>query len=415
MVMVKPFRALRPAALLAARVASLPYDVMNRQEAAQMAEGNPYSFLHISRAEIDLPLAIDDHAPEVYRQSRANLERFCAENILLQDEAPHYYIYRLIMNGQAQTGLVGCTAVDDYLDGHIKKHEFTRPVKEQDRIDHFAACGCHTEAVLLTYRADAFIDQALLNWCDAHPAAYDFTTADGITHQFWALEDADLTARITQRFAESVPALYIADGHHRSASAAKVCQAYRAQHPDYTGAEDFNYFLAVMFPHDQLNIMDYNRVVSDLNGYTPEAFLAKLAEGYTITPVENGPYHPEGKHIFGLYLQDHWYKLAAHADICPADVTEGLDAAILQNTVLAPILGILDPRKDTRIDFVGGIRGLEELERRAQTDMRLAFALYPTDINDVLSVADSGRVMPAKSTWFEPKLASGLFLHPLED
>lgn len=415
MVMVKPFRALRPAALLAERVASLPYDVMNRQEAAQMAEGNPYSFLHISRAEIDLPLAIDDHAPEVYRQSRANLERFCAENILLQDEAPHYYIYRLIMNGQAQTGLVGCTAVDDYLDGHIKKHEFTRPVKEQDRIDHFAACGCHTEAVLLTYRADAFIDQALFNWCSGHPAAYDFTTIDGITHQFWALEDADLTARITQRFAESIPALYIADGHHRSASAAKVCQAYRAQHPDYTGTEDFNYFLAVMFPHDQLNIMDYNRVVSDLNGYTPEAFLAKLAENYTVTPVDNGPYHPEGKHIFGLYLQDHWYKLAAHADICPDDVTEGLDAAILQNTVLAPILGILDPRKDTRIDFVGGIRGLEELERRVANDMQLAFALYPTDINDVLGVADSGRVMPAKSTWFEPKLASGLFLHPLED
>ena len=415
MVMVKPFRALRPAAPLAERVASLPYDVMNRQEAAQMAEGNPYSFLHINRAEIDLPAAADDHAPEVYRQSRANLERFRAENILVQDDCPHYYIYRLIMNGRTQTGLVGCTAVDDYIEGRIKKHEFTRPVKEQDRIDHFVACGCHTEAVLLTYRSDALIDQALLQWCDDYPAVYDFTTADGITHQFWVLTDEALTAQIKQRFAEAVPALYIADGHHRSASAAKVCQAYRAQHPNYTGEEDFNYFLAVMFPQDQLHIMDYNRVVSDLNGCTPEAFLTKLAASYTVTPVENGPYHPEAKHTFGLYLDGRWYKLAAHPDICPADVTEGLDAAILQNTVLAPILGILDPRKDTRIDFVGGIRGLEELERRCQTDMQLAFALYPTDINDVLSVADSGRVMPAKSTWFEPKLASGLFLHLLEE
>lgn len=415
MVMISPFRALRPAASLAERVASLPYDVMNRSEAAVMAEGNPYSFLHISRAEIDLPLEIDDHAPEVYQKSRANLERFEQEGILVKEAAPSYYIYRLIMDGQAQTGLVGCTAVDDYLEGRIKKHEFTRPVKEQDRIDHFAACGCHTEAVLLTYRSDDFIDQALLDWADGHPAEYDFTTDDGITHQFWVLNDAALTAEIQKRFAENVPALYIADGHHRSASAAKVCQAYRAQHPDYTGEEAFNEFLAVIFPHDQLRIMDYNRVVKDLGGYTTEAFLHKLSEHFTVTPVANGPYHPEAKHTFGLYLAESWYKLEAHADIVPDDVTEGLDAAILQNAVLAPLLGITDPRKDDRIDFVGGIRGLEELERRCRNDMQLAFALYPTDINDVLRVADSGQVMPAKSTWFEPKLRSGLFLHPLED
>lgn len=413
MVTIKPFHAIRPAAAAAAEMAALPYDVMNRREAAAMAFGKPYSFLHISRSEIDLPEAIDDHAPAVYAQARTNLERFLAEGALIQETTARFYIYRLIMNDRPQTGLVACTAVDDYINDRIKKHEFTRPVKEQDRIDHFAACGCHTEGVLLTYRHDQQITAWLADWTAAHQAAYDFTTDDGITHQLWVIDDDDLTSRLEARFAQ-IDALYIADGHHRSASAAKVCQQYRKLHPDYTDTEDFNYFLSVIFPDDQLMIMDYNRVVADLNGYDPAGFLQALANHFTIEEQAIA-YHPEGKHIFGLYLDEKWYKLTAHADICPHDVTEGLDAAILQNTVLAPLLGICDPRKDDRIDFVGGIRGLEGLEARCHDDMRLAFALYPTDIHDVLSVADSGRVMPAKSTWFEPKLRSGLFLHRLED
>ena len=411
MVQVKPFRAIRPAGELAERVACLPYDVMNRREAGAMAAGNPYSFLHISRSEIDLPETVDDHAPEVYQQAQANLERFQAEGTLVTEAAPCFYIYRLTMQGRPQTGLVACTAVDDYLENRIKKHEFTRPVKEQDRIDHFAACGCHTEGVLLTYRHIDAITALLDAWMAAHAALYDFTAPDGIRHELWVIDDVQLAQDIEQRFSE-VDALYIADGHHRSASAARVCQMYRERHPDFTGNEDFNYFLAVIFPDDQLRIMDYNRVVKDLADYDSAGFLQALAQHFTIEK-QIAPYHPEAKHIFGLYLDETWYKLPAHPDICPNDVTEGLDCAILQNTVLGPILGITDPRKDSRIDFIGGIRGLEGLEARCHDDMRLAFALYPTDITDVLDVADSGRVMPAKSTWFEPKLASGLFLHKL--
>lgn len=408
---VQPFKALRPRLDLATQIATLPYDVMNRQEAKEMATANPQSFLHISRSEIDLPESLDDHDPLVYQKAQENLAKFLANGWLFQDEEPYFYIYRLTMSGRSQTGLVACTSVDEYLNGQIKKHEYTRPVKEQDRIDHFSACDCHTEGVFLTYPNQEKITGILEQWCVAHQAAYDFTANDGIGHQFWVIDDQHTITMLSDLFGQ-VESLYIADGHHRSASAAKVCQIKRATSPNYQGDEPFNFFLSVIFPDDQLQIMDYNRVVTDLNGLTEAEFLACLSENYTIEATE-GAYKPQAPHTFGLFLTDKWYKLTAKPAICPADVIDGLDASILQNSILGPILGITDPRKDTRIDFVGGIRGLEALEKRCHTDMTLAFSCYPTAIRQVFAVADSNQVMPAKSTWFEPKLRSGLFLHDL--
>ncbi len=413
MVTLKPFAALRPRAELAKQIASVPYDVINREEAKTLAKSNPYSFLHICRSEIDLPDNIDEHDEQVYAKARKNLEHFITEGILQQDEHDYFYIYRLNRAGHIQTGLAVAASVDDYLSGCIKKHEHTRPAKEQDRIDHFAACRCHTEAVFLTYKNDGVIPPLLNHWCDTHQAVYDFVADDGVVHQFWLIDDLHLINRLQQYFS-SVEALYIADGHHRSASAAKVCQQYRQAHPCYTGNEPFNDLLAVVFPHDELQILDYNRLVQDLNGLSIADFLEKLAKDYWLTP-QDFPYRPESPRNFGLCVKGQWYQMALKDHLGRDEGPDGLDAAILQNTVLAPILGIIDPRRDTRIDFIGGNHSLAELEQHTLQDMAVAFVLHPVSIDNVIDTADREMVMPAKSTWFEPKLRSGLFLRLLEN
>ncbi len=414
MATVKPFKAIRPDAKYADKVISLPYDVMNRREAAEMAAENPYSFLHICRAEIDLPEQEDAYDRSVYEKARDNIAERLENGVFVQEEKPALYIYRQIMDGRAQTGIVGCVAVDEYQNNTIKKHEFTRVEKEIDRINHFDICDADTEPVFLTYRDDKRIRSIMEGYVANHEPEYDITSEDGIQHTLWVVDDPELVQSLTGLFDE-IPALYIADGHHRSASACKVGLKRREEHPDYTGDEEFNFFMAVIFPDNDLKIFDYNRVVKDLNGNSKEEFLAKIQEaGFEVEEKGSDIYYPEGKHIFAMFLDGKWYKLTAKDSIIPDHVTESLDVAVLQNSLLHPILGIEDPRTDKRIDFVGGIRGLEELEKRVNDDMEVAFAVYPVDVEDLLRVADNNMVMPPKSTWFEPKLGSGLFLHSLK-
>ena len=413
MATLRPFRGVRPAAEYADKVISLPYDVMNREEAAEMAKGNPYSFLHICRSEIDLPDEADPYAPAVYAKARENMLGYLADGVLIREEKPMLYIYRQTMDGRVQTGIVGTFSIDEYMENTIKKHEFTRVEKEKDRINHFDVCNTDTEPIFLTYRDDLRVRTILEGWMANHAPEYDLVTDDGIGHTLWAISDDAVIASLVDLFDE-IPALYIADGHHRTASACKVGLKRREEHPDYKGDEEFNFFMAVVFPDKDLKIFDYNRVVKDLNGLTKEEFLAKVAEaGFDVAETAESPYAPEGKHIFGMYLDGKWYKLTASKKIIPVDVIGSLDVSILQANLLHPVLGIEDPRTDKRIDFVGGIRGLSELEKRCKEDMKLAFAVYPVDIADLLSVADAGLVMPPKSTWFEPKLGSGLFMHEL--
>ena len=414
MATVKPFKAIRPDAKYADKVISLPYDVMNRKEAAEMAADNPYSFLHICRAEIDLPEQENAYDQSVYEKARDNIAERLASGVFVQEDKPALYIYRQIMDGRVQTGIVGCVAVDEYQNNTIKKHEFTRVEKEKDRINHFDVCDADTEPVFLTYRDDKRIRTIMEGYVANHEPEYDITSDDGIQHTLWVVDDPELVRSLTGLFDE-IPALYIADGHHRSASACKVGLKRREEHPDYTGDEEFNFFMAVIFPDNDLKIFDYNRVVKDLNGYTSEEFLDKIREaGFDVEEKGSDFYYPEGKHIFAMFLDGKWYKLTARDSIIPDHVTESLDVAVLQNSLLHPILGIEDPRTDKRIDFVGGIRGLEELEKRVNDDMEVAFAVYPVDVDDLLRVADNNMVMPPKSTWFEPKLGSGLFLHSLK-
>ena len=414
MATVKPFKAIRPDTKYADKVISLPYDVMNRKEAAEMAAENPYSFLHICRAEIDLPEQEDAYDRSVYEKARDNIAERLENGVFVQEEKPALYIYRQIMDGRAQTGIVGCVAVDEYQNNTIKKHEFTRVEKEIDRINHFDICDADTEPVFLTYRDDKRIRSIMEGYVANHEPEYDITSEDGIQHTLWVVDDPELVQSLTGLFDE-IPALYIADGHHRSASACKVGLKRREEHPDYTGDEEFNFFMAVIFPDNDLKIFDYNRVVKDLNGNSKEEFLAKIQEaGFEVEEKGSDIYYPEGKHIFAMFLDGKWYKLTAKDSIIPDHVTESLDVAVLQNSLLHPILGIEDPRTDKRIDFVGGIRGLEELEKRVNDDMEVAFAVYPVDVEDLLRVADNNMVMPPKSTWFEPKLGSGLFLHSLK-
>ena len=414
MATVKPFKAIRPDAKYADKVISLPYDVMNRREAAEMAAENPYSFLHICRADIDLPEQEDAYDRSVYEKARDNIAERLENGVFVQEEKPALYIYRQIMDGRAQTGIVGCVAVDEYQNNTIKKHEFTRVEKEIDRINHFDICDADTEPVFLTYRDDKRIRSIMEGYVANHEPEYDITSEDGIQHTLWVVDDPELVQSLTGLFDE-IPALYIADGHHRSASACKVGLKRREEHPDYTGDEEFNFFMAVIFPDNDLKIFDYNRVVKDLNGNSKEEFLAKIQEaGFEVEEKGSDIYYPEGKHIFAMFLDGKWYKLTAKDSIIPDHVTESLDVAVLQNSLLHPILGIEDPRTDKRIDFVGGIRGLEELEKRVNDDMEVAFAVYPVDVEDLLRVADNNMVMPPKSTWFEPKLGSGLFLHSLK-
>ena len=412
MATIRPFAAVRPPKQYAEQVSSLPYDVMNHEEACAMAAGNASSFLHICRADIDTSEAAI-HDTVTYEKSRDNLKDFLAKGFLKRDPEPYYYIYRQMMWGRVQTGIVGCASVDEYLNNTILKHELTRKEKELDRINHFDTCSCQTEPVFLAYRKHEGISTAIREWIKFHKPEYDFTTDDGVTHLLWPVTDADVIETIRKGF-EEVPTLYIADGHHRTASSAAVSAKRRAEHPDYTGQEEFNYLMAVTFCDEDLFIMDYNRVVTDLNGMSEEQFLQRVSEQFTVKAAPVGaPYAPRNKHEFGMCLGNTWYRITAkEGSFDENHPIESLDCAILQANLLAPILGIDDPRTSERIDFVGGIRGLQELEDR--TGAGVAFSLYPVTMADLFRVADSGEIMPPKSTWFEPKLRSGLFLHEIE-
>ncbi|SKA91677.1 Uncharacterized conserved protein, DUF1015 family [Caloramator quimbayensis] len=413
MVVLRPFKAIRPKKELAHKVAALPYDVMNSDEAREMVEGNPYSFLHIDKAEIDLDRDIDIYDKKVYEKARENLYSFIDRGIFNQDEKPYLYIYRLIMNGRSQTGIVGCTSIDDYMNNIIKKHEFTRADKEQDRINHVDYCDANTGPIFLTYKNKREINDIIDNWTKKEPE-YDFTAEDGISHIVWVIDDEKTILKLIELF-KGIDSLYIADGHHRAASAVKVGIKRREENKNYTGDEEFNFFLSVIFPDSDLYIMDYNRVVKDLNGLSSEEFIKKVSEKFDIKPYEGeGQLRPSRKHTFGMFLDGMWYELTAKkGTFDEKDPVGRLDVSILQNNLLDPILGIKDPRTDKRIDFIGGIRGLKELEKRVKEGMKVAFSMYPTTIDDLMDIADAGKVMPPKSTWFEPKLRSGLFIHKL--
>lgn len=412
MATIRPFAALRPPKQFVEQVSCLPYDVMSHDEACRMAEGNPSSFLHICRADIDTGEAAI-HDDVTYEKSRENLEAFLKKGFLIRDARPCYYIYRQIMWGRVQTGIVGCASVDEYLDNSIRKHELTRKEKELDRIRHFDTCSAQTEPVFLAYRKHEGLAAILREWIKFHKPEYDFTSEDGVTHLLWPVDEPETVDAIRRGF-EEVPTLYIADGHHRTASSAAVSAMRRKQHPDYSGKEEFNYLMAVTFCDEDLFIMDYNRVVPDLCGLSPDAFLARVQEKFSVEPAApRAPYAPHRKHEFGMYLRGCWYKLTAlEGSYDESHPIDSLDCAILQANLLAPVLGIDDPRTSPRIDFIGGIRGLGELEKRAGDGV--AFSLCPVTMDDLFRVADSGEIMPPKSTWFEPKLRSGLFVHEIE-
>ncbi len=411
MAKIKPFKAYRPSVGLEEKIAALPYDVYNRTEACQVVKENPYSFLAIDRAETQFGDEVDTYAPQVYEKARTMLREQIAEGRFVQEEKPCYYLYEQTMDGRKQTGIVACASIDDYCNNVIKKHENTRADKEQDRINHVDICNMQTGPIFLAYRANDVLRDIVAKAKEEKPV-YDFVSEDGIGHRVWAIDGETEIEQIRVAF-EGLSAVYIADGHHRCASAAKVGLKRREQFPEYTGEEEFNYFLSVLFPDEELHILDYNRVVKDLNGMTSTEFLEKIAECFTVEKIGAQAYRPEKKGTFGMYLDEEWYCLTAKDAILSGDAVKGLDVSILQDNLLAPVLGILDPKSDKRIDFVGGIRGLKELERRVHTDMKVAFSMYPTSIEELFAVADAKRLMPPKSTWFEPKLRSGLFLHDL--
>ena len=418
MSLIKPFAALRPAPAHAADVAAPPYDVMSAAEARRMVEGRPWSFLHISRPEVDLPEGIDPYSPPVYAKARENLDRMLGEGLLVRDASPGYYLYRLTMGAHRQIGLVAAASIDAYDRDRIKRHELTRPVKEDDRVRQIDALNAQTGPVLLACRARPDIDALLAGLASAlhgGTAETDVTAPDGIRHELWPIMDAAPVAELTAAF-EGLDALYIADGHHRCAAASRVAAMRRAANPGHTGAEPYNFMLAVIFPHDQMRILDYNRVVKDLHGHSVESLMQRLAVAFQIEGAP-GPVSPERPGEFGMYLAGHWYRLVLEPGRIPYDDPVGrLDVSLLQDNLIGPILGIQDPRRDDRIDFVGGIRGLEALSERVDSgEMAVAFALHPTRMEDLMAVADAGEVMPPKSTWFEPKLADGLTSHLLTD
>lgn len=407
---VRPFRCVRPSREAVSKVAALPYDVYDRKEAKEAVKGNPLSFLNIDRPETQFADEADMYAPEVYEKARELLERWQEKRILVQDALECCYLYELTMDGRSQTGIVACTSVDDYVSGVIARHENTREDKEQDRICHVDVTDAHTGPIFLAYRSDAELSK-LMELIKSRQPLYDFTAEDGISHRVWRIEDAANISTIHERFGQ-IPKLYIADGHHRAASAVKVALKRRAEHPNYTGGEPFNYFLSVIFPDDQLMIMPYNRVVRDLNGYDSEGFLNQVKKCFKVEPLDTA-YQPEKPRQMGMYLAGAWYKLTVKPELVCNDPVKGLDVSLLQDNLLEPVLGIKDPRTDSRIQFVGGIRGLTELERLAKEGDAVAFSMYPTSIGELFSVADAGLLMPPKSTWFEPKLRSGLFIHKL--
>ncbi|WP_434297986.1 DUF1015 domain-containing protein [Clostridium sporogenes] len=442
MTILKSFRAIRPNKGFERKIAALPYDVVNTEEAKEIGDKNPYSFLHIDRAEIDLNKDINHYDQKVYDKARENLNNMINKELFIKEEKPMLYIYSLNMNGNIQTGIVGCLSIDDYMNNVIKKHEHTREEKELDRIKHVDTCSAHTGPIFLTYKYEEKLNTIIEN-CTENKALYDFVAEDGVRHTVWQIDDENTTKEICHIF-KTISSVYIADGHHRAASAVKVGLKRRGENKNYTGEEEFNYFLGVLFPHKELKIMDYNRVVKDTLDYTEEEFINKIEEKFivreynpklenkkTIKNCEAGhelqseqlekisseelQYRPKEKYNFGMYYKNKWYVLAAKPNTFNAgDEVESLDAAILQNNLLEPILKIKDPRKDNRIDFVGGIRGLKILEELVdKTENGAAFSMYPTAIEEIIKIADNNKVMPPKSTWFEPKLRSGLFIHEI--
>jgi len=406
MAQIIPFQGLRPLPQYAEQVASPPYDVCSVSEARQQAS-DPFHFFYITRSEIDLPDNTDVHSAAVYEKAKENLDAMIAAGVLKQDERDCYYIYRLVMQGREQTGLLCASSIDDYKNGIIKKHEFTRPEKEQDRIDHMKTVKAQTGVVFLAYRNVKEIDELISNWKTTHPAENDFTAEDGVRHTVWVVDDPEVTKQITALFQDKVPATYIADGHHRAASAARVAADL--------GTQAASFFLTAIFPESDLKILDYNRVVKDLNGLSPEQFLEKLHQNFTVQPKGKDAFKPGQKNEFGLYLNGIWYQLTAHPELSSSeDPIAALDVSILQDKILSEILDIHDPRTDKRVDFVGGIRGLAELEKRVDHGgMAAAFSCYPVQLNELFRVADSGQVMPPKSTWFEPKTRDGLVIYRL--
>ena len=421
MAQIKPFKGIRPVPKYVSRVATLPYDVYSEKEARDIVSKNPMSFLKIVRPETAFPKGTDAYSDKVYEKAAKLIETNIKKGIFTADEDDCYYIYREIMNGRSQTGLVACFSVDDYLNGVIRKHENTRPDKEDDRTRHIDTCSAQTGLVFMAFRDEEDI-RTILEQSIHHEPLYEFVSEDNVLQLVWKVDDPDRVARITRAF-ERTGALYIADGHHRAASAATVCQKRRDEHPDYTGDEEFNYFLGVAFPHEELKIMPYNRVVADLNGLSDKLFLELVSRKFEVKKIrgkiskkdrEGKAFMPRTKGEFSMYLGGRWYRLKAKPEIASDDPVKGLDVMILQENILDPILGIRDPRTNSRIDFVGGAKGLSELERRCRSDMEAAFALYPTSMDELFGVTDRGEVMPPKSTWFEPKLQSGLFIHKFE-
>ena len=414
MSIIKPFMAVRPAKNRVREVAALPYDVYNSKEAREVVAKNPRSFLAIDRAETFFAETVDVHSEQIYNKAREVLYAWIEEGIFVQEDKNMLYLYELIMNDRSQVGIVSCTSVDEYLDNKIKKHEKTRADKEADRIQHVDHCDANTGPIFLTYRSSQTVNELVESWKTRHEPLYDFVAEDGITHRIWSVDDTSIIGELVEAF-KTIESLYIADGHHRAASAVKVAQMRREANPDYTGDEAFNYFLSVSFPDEQLCIMDYNRVVKDLNGLSESEFLVAIQKQFEIKQTSKEPIKPNEKAMFSMILDDTWYLLKAKENSYNHEhPVLSLDVSILQLNLLSPILGIGDPRIDQRIDFVGGIRGLEELTRRTKADMKVGFAMYPTSIEELMAIADADQLMPPKSTWFEPKLRSGLFIHLLK-
>lgn len=415
---VKAFRCVRPNPDAVHEVAALPYDVYDRAEARAAVQGHPLSFLNIDRPETQFDESCDMYADAVYQKAREMLEEELHDGVFLEDEKPAFFVYEQTvesgvladcMPGHSQTGIVGCSSVDDYLQGVVRKHENTREEKERDRIRHVDSLSAQTGPIFLSYRSNDRLKE-LMETAKRQAPLYDFVSDDGIRHRVWKIDDAARVEEISTAFA-ALPASYIADGHHRAASAVKVALKRRAEHPDYNGSEEFNYFLSVLFPDDALEILPYNRVVSDLGALSAEDFLLEVDAAFSIRDCGETAVHPERKGVIGMYLDHHWYELTAREELRPEDPVESLDVAFLQNTILAPVLNIEDPRTCERIRFIGGIRGTEELERLVNEGAAVAFSMYPTQMEELLQVADAGRLMPPKSTWFEPKLRSGIFIH----
>ncbi len=415
MAVVKPFRGVRPPKSIVSDLACPPYDVMSTEEALMMSQGKEFSLLHITRSEIDFPPETDAHSEQVYKKSVSNFALWRKNGWLVQDDEPYFYIYAQTMQKRTQYGIVGCASVDDYLNGVIKKHELTRPDKEQDRMTHIRVNDANVEPVFLAYPAVKKIDRIIITITKKIAPEYDFVSEDNIGHRLWVIKDMETNSQIEKLFKEKVPFTYVADGHHRTAAAALVGREKREKNPKHNGTEEYNYFMAVHFPDNQLRILDYNRTVRDLNGLSEEEFMAKLEMGFVIK--EKGPktYRPRKLHNFSMYLDGKWYRLTARPHTYnDKDPIGGLDVTILTNQILAPVLDIQDLRRSKRIDFIGGIRGLGELKKRVDNgDMKVAFALYPVSMKQLITIADSGNIMPPKTTWFEPKLRSGLVIHLL--